>query len=113
MRIGIHTGPVIAGVVGIKKFAFDIWGDTVNLASRVESAGLVNRINMSSAVYRRVEDFFAVESRGRVSSKEQRDLEMYFVNGLLPALHDDGDGDAVAPPAFTKRYRGYFAKDPP
>jgi class 3 adenylate cyclase/HAMP domain-containing protein len=113
VRIGVHTGPVVAGVVGIKKFAFDIWGDTVNLASRVESAGLPDRINVSAAVYRRVKDFFAVESRGRVATKERTDLEMYFVNGLLPTLHDEGDGDAVAPPAFTQRYRTYFAKDPP
>jgi class 3 adenylate cyclase/HAMP domain-containing protein len=111
VRIGIHTGPVIAGVVGIKKFAFDIWGDTVNCASRVESAGAPNRINISWAVYRRVKDFFAVESRGRVETKEHTDLEMYFVNGLLPGLQHPGAPTAL--PAFTRRYRTYFAKEPP
>jgi class 3 adenylate cyclase len=111
VRIGIHTGPVVAGVVGIKKFSFDIWGDTVNFASRVESTGMPNRINISSAVHRRVKDFFAVESRGSVATKEHTDLQMYFVNGLLPALQ--GDGGSMPPPAFTQRYRTYFQKDPP
>ena len=62
VRIGIHTGPVIAGVVGINKFAFDIWGDTVNYSSRMESSGEANRINLSERTYSRVKDFFAVRT---------------------------------------------------
>jgi class 3 adenylate cyclase len=111
VRVGIHTGPVIAGVVGIRKFAFDIWGDTVNSASRMETAGMPNRINISSAVHNRVKDFFTVESRGRIATKD-KDLEMYFVNGILPGLQD-GDGHTIPPPAFAQRYRTYFEKDPP
>jgi class 3 adenylate cyclase len=111
VRIGIHTGPVIAGVVGIKKFAFDIWGDAVNLASRVESASAPNRINISWAVQRRVKDFFALESRGQVATKEQTTLEMYFVNGVLPGLQPESE--QAAPSAFTERYRAYFSKEPP
>src|SRR5262249_35761018 len=61
VRIGIHTGPVIAGVVGITKFAFDVWGETVNLSSRMESSGEPNRINLSARTYSRVKDFFQCE----------------------------------------------------
>jgi hypothetical protein len=70
-----------------------------------------NRINISSAVHNRVKDFFTVESRGRVVTKD-KDLEMYFVNGILPGLQGDG-GDTIPPAAFAQRYRTYFEKDPP
>ena len=86
VRIGIHTGPVIAGVVGINKFAFDIWGDTVNYSSRMESSGEANRINLSERTYSRVKDFLACEPRGKVLTKEKRELDMYFANGILPGL---------------------------
>ena len=82
LRIGLHSGPVVAGVVGVKKFAFDIWGDTVNLASRMESSGVPNRVNMSAATYARVKDVIDCEARGPVRTKDGRDLEMYFANGL-------------------------------
>ena len=111
MRIGIHTGPVIAGVVGINKFAFDIWGDTVNYSSRMESSGSPNRINLSERTYSRVKDFFACEYRGKVLTKEKKELDMYFANGILPALVDQCD--MVPPPAFLRRYNIYFQKDPP
>ncbi|HLG99116.1 MAG TPA: adenylate/guanylate cyclase domain-containing protein [Bryobacteraceae bacterium] len=110
VRIGIHTGPVIAGVVGINKFAFDIWGDTVNYSSRMESSGEANRINLSERTYSRVKDFFACEYRGKVITKEKRELDMYFANGILPALLN---GPGQIPPAFTRRYSVYFQKDPP
>jgi class 3 adenylate cyclase len=109
VRIGIHTGPVIAGVVGINKFAFDIWGDTVNYSSRMESSGEANRINLSERTYSRVKDFFACEYRGKVLTKERREHDMYFANGVLPNLVD-GPG---IPPAFARRYNVYFQKDPP
>ncbi|MBZ5609334.1 MAG: DUF4118 domain-containing protein [Acidobacteriia bacterium] len=111
VRIGIHTGPVIAGVVGINKFAFDIWGDTVNYSSRMESSGEANRINLSERTYSRVKDFFACEHRGKVLTKEKRELDMYFANGILPGLLN---GCAtIPPPAFLRRYNVYFQKDPP
>jgi class 3 adenylate cyclase len=111
VRIGIHTGPVIAGVVGINKFAFDIWGDTVNYSSRMESSGEANRINLSERTYSRVKDFFDCQYRGKVPTKEKRELDMYFANGILPGLVN---GSAqIPPPAFARRYNVYFQKDPP
>jgi class 3 adenylate cyclase len=111
VRIGIHTGPVIAGVVGINKFAFDIWGDTVNYSSRMESSGEANRINLSERTYSRVKDFFACEYRGKVLTKEKRELDMYFAEGILPGLLQGSE--VVPPPGFVKRYNVYFQKDPP
>jgi class 3 adenylate cyclase len=110
VRIGIHTGPVIAGVVGFTKFVFDIWGDTVNYISRMESRGEANRINLSERTYSRVKDFFACEYRGKVLTKDKREMDMYFANGILPALV--GDPTEVPPAAFVKRYNIYFQKDP-
>ncbi len=111
VRIGIHTGPVIAGVVGIKKFAFDIWGESVNFSSRMESSGAANRINMSARTYSRVKDFFECEARGQVATKEGKPYEMYFAKGILPKLIDDRTQSP--PPAFVRRYRIYFQKSPP
>jgi class 3 adenylate cyclase len=110
VRIGIHTGPVIAGVVGINKFAFDIWGDTVNYSSRMESSGAANRINLSERTYSRVKDFLACEARGKVLTKDKRELDMYFATGILPGLLN---GSETPPPAFVRRYNVYFQKDPP
>jgi class 3 adenylate cyclase len=111
VRIGIHTGPVIAGVVGINKFAFDIWGDTVNYSSRMESSGQANRVNLSERTYSRVKDFFECEYRGKVLTKEKREVDMYFVNGILPSLLNGSS--EIIPPAFVRRYNVYFQKDPP
>jgi class 3 adenylate cyclase len=111
VRIGAHTGPVIAGVVGIKKFAFDIWGETVNYSSRMESSGAPNRVNISERTYSRVKDFIDCEYRGKVLTKEKREFDMYFANGILPNLVDDLT--RVPPPAFLRRYHVYFQKKPP
>ncbi len=108
VRIGIHTGPVVAGVVGTRKFAFDVWGDTVNRASRLESSGVPNQINVSRAVQRRVKDFFATESRGLITTKDHTELEMFSVTGILPSLLE---GATAPPPRFELRYRNYFDRD--
>lgn len=108
IRIGIHTGPVIAGVVGIRKFAFDIWGDSINLASRMESSGAPNRINVSERTYARIKDFFACEPRGRVATKDKRDVEMYFANGIAASLLKPSE--SIFP--FNRRYKIYFQKEP-
>ena len=81
MRIGLHSGPVIAGIVGLKKFAYDIWGDTVNTAARMESSGEPGRVNISATTHALVKDvpWLRFEPRGLVHAKGKGDLEMYFV----------------------------------
>jgi len=81
MRTGIHTGPVVAGIVGVKKFQYDIWGDTVNTAARMESSGEVDCVNISHSTYKLINDRpeFQFESRGKIEVKGKGELEMYFV----------------------------------
>jgi adenylate cyclase len=79
VRIGIHSGPVIAGIVGTRKFAYDIWGDTVNIAARMESSGAPGRVNISEAAYQLVKGRFAFEPRGKVMAKNKGEMDMYFV----------------------------------
>lgn len=80
IRIGIHSGPVIAGIVGVKKFAYDIWGDTVNTAARMEQNSVLGRLNVSEATYKLVKDDFTFEHRGKIETKGKGAMEMYFVN---------------------------------
>lgn len=80
IRIGINTGAVVAGVVGSKKFAYDIWGDTVNIASRMESCSEAGRINISEDTYNIVKDDFECEYRGKIAVKNRGEMKMYFVN---------------------------------
>jgi len=80
-RIGIHRGPVVAGVVGSKKFAFDIWGDTVNIAARVEQAGEGGRINISGEVYNVIKNFVTCQYRGKIAAKNKGEIDMYYVEG--------------------------------
>lgn len=86
LRIGIHTGAVIAGVVGHKRISYDIWGDTVNTASRMESSGEAGKINISGQTYELVKDFFICEYRGKMPVKYKGDVAMYFVKGIRPEL---------------------------
>jgi adenylate cyclase len=79
IRIGIHTGPVVAGIVGIKKFSYDIWGDTVNLAARMESSGEAGKVNISGATYEHVKDKFNCTYRGKIEAKNKGEIDMYFV----------------------------------
>ena len=92
IRIGIHTGTVVAGVVGQKKLSYDIWGDTVNTASRMESSGEAGKINISGTTYEFVREFFSCEYRGRMPVKYKGELEMYFVTGIIPELCDENGG---------------------
>ncbi len=79
MRVGIHSGTIVAGVVGKKKFAYDLFGDTINTASRIESAGEAGKINISSSTYELVKNDFACLSRGKIFAKGKGELEMYYV----------------------------------
>ncbi len=81
MRVGIHSGPVVAGIVGSHKFAYDVWGDTVNTAARLEQSGEPGKVNISEATYRLVKDRFECQFRGKLSAKNKGEIAMYFVVG--------------------------------
>jgi len=78
-RIGVHTGPVIAGVVGLDKFAYDIWGDTVNTASRLETSGETGKVNVSGSTYELIKDSYPCIYRGKIQAKNKGEVDMYFV----------------------------------
>lgn len=91
LRIGIHTGPVVAGVIGMKKFAYDLWGDTVNVASRMESQGLAGKIQVTSAIYEQLQDQYVFEKREAIKVKGKGEMITYWLKGskvcLLHPLH--------------------------
>ena len=92
LRIGIHTGPVISGVVGRRRFTFDIWGDAVNTAALMEANGAAGRINVSETVVGHVKALFELEPRGSLEAKHGRRFEMSFLNRLRPDLSRDAEG---------------------
>ena len=92
IRIGINTGPLMAGVVGTKKFVYDVWGDSVNIASRMESSGESGQVNISESTYRRIQDFFETEHRGQIMAKNKGSVDMYFVKRIRPEFSLDGAG---------------------
>jgi adenylate cyclase len=92
IRLGIHTGPLVAGVIGTEKFSYDVWGDTVNTASRMESSGAPEMINISRNTYDLVQDFFICEYRGKLVAKNKGEVDMYFVKRLKPDYSEDVAG---------------------
>jgi adenylate cyclase len=102
LRIGIHTGPIIAGVVGQKKLSYDIWGDSVNIASRMESSGEAGKINISGSTYEFVKDFFVCEYRGKMPVKYKGNIDMYFIKGFRPELSKDMLGQEPNAAFFIK-----------
>jgi adenylate cyclase len=101
-RIGINTGPVIAGVVGKYKFTYDIWGNTVNIAQRVEAATLPGRIGIAEKTWQRINTRFETENRGPVEVKHQGLVNMYYLSRIKPEFSSDADG-IVANEKFWKQ----------
>lgn len=92
LRLGIHTGEVVAGIVGKIKFAYDIWGDAVNIASRIVDAGEADKVNISEETYNQVKDFFIFKKRGEIITKRNTPMKMFFVERLKPEYSDDDIG---------------------
>jgi class 3 adenylate cyclase len=83
IRIGVNSGPVVAGIVGVKKFAYDIWGDTVNTASRMEQHSQNSKINISGSTYELIKNSFRCTPRGKIEAKNKGEVDMYFVDGKI------------------------------
>jgi class 3 adenylate cyclase len=109
IRIGVHSGSLIAGVIGQKKFAYDVWGDTVNLASRMESSGLPEKINISGDTYHFVKDYFDCEYRGKIAAKNKGHIDMYLVNGIKKELRNEKGYSQIL--NFLKKCECEYAKD--
>ena len=92
IRVGLHTGPCITGVVGHKKHVYDVWGDSVNIAARMESGSQPMRINISSVTYDEISEFFACTRRGSQAVKNIGDVDMWFLDRLLPEYSQDERG---------------------
>lgn len=107
LRLGIHTGPVVAGVIGKKKFAYDVWGDAVNTAARMESSGEPGRINISGRTYDLVKDFFDFDYRGKIEAKNKGKIDMYFLNNIKKEFSADESG-RLPNDKFWKLYNKRF-----
>ncbi len=92
LRIGIHTGDVIAGVIGTKRIAYDVWGNTVNVANRMEMSGEPNKVNISGSTYELVKPYFDCTYRGKIPAKNKGEIDMYFVDRIKPHLSVGGEG---------------------
>lgn len=92
LRVGVHTGDVIAGVIGSKRIAYDIWGNTVNIAQRMETSGEVGRVNVSETTYEYISPFFECSSRGKIPTKNTGDIAMFYVDRIKKHLSKDEKG---------------------
>jgi class 3 adenylate cyclase len=99
IRIGVHTGPVIAGIVGKHRFAYDVWGNAVNVAARMEQSGEAGRINLSGATQALIKTHFDCESRGQIEAKNKGPMEMFFLERLKPEYA--GKPDHMAMPGAS------------
>jgi class 3 adenylate cyclase/CheY-like chemotaxis protein len=99
IRIGLHTGPLVAGVIGEQRFLYDLWGDTVNTASRMESKGEPGRINISAATHAIIATWFECTPRGRIEVKGKGEVEMFFLERLKPE-YSGNDAGTVGNEAF-------------
>lgn len=106
LRLGIHTGEIIAGVIGKRKFAYDIWGDTVNTASRMETAGHTGKVNISGSTYEYIKAYFDCTYRGKIEVKHKGELDMYFVNRLKPEYSEDEKG--IYPNEIFRKIRASY-----
>jgi class 3 adenylate cyclase len=88
MRIGIHTGPVVAGVIGTKKFTYDLWGDTVNIASRMESQGVAGGIQVTATTHQYLKERYLLEKRGTTLIKGKGEMMTYWLTGRKPTIAD-------------------------
>ncbi len=102
LRIGIDTGPVVAGVLGRSKISYDIWGGTVNTASRMEASGKPGKINITENTYMLIKDFFICQYRGKMPVKYKGEIDMYFVEGFMPHLASDIKGQIPNEEFFTQ-----------
>lgn len=96
LRVGIHVGPIVAGVVGKKKYAYDIWGSTVNIASRMESNGAAGKVNISASTYQLIKDQFVCSYRGKIHAKNIGEIDMYFIEQEIIPAHPVKQGAATA-----------------
>ena len=95
VRVGVHVGPLVAGVVGKKKYAYDIWGSTVNIASRMESNGEIGQVNISASAYELIKDKYACTYRGKIYAKNVGEIDMYFIDHANEISEDQKQSNAV------------------
>ncbi|MES0488919.1 MAG: adenylate/guanylate cyclase domain-containing protein [Leptospirales bacterium] len=111
LRIGIHTGPVMAGVIGQNKFTYDVWGDTVNVSARLESSGEPGKINISADVYELVKKYFECTDRGEIEARGKGKIKMFFLNRLKPEYATDEKGlvaNEILRDEFEKEFKAHL-----